>query len=278
MSKLTTGFVKIGQSGPTIDGRTIKPEWLLQAAESYNSATYTALIWPDHMRFQNYGKVLELKAEEAGGVVSLYARIQPNASYVLGNQFGQRLFFSMEIEPNFAGTGKAYLVGLGITDTPASLGTDELKFSQRKQSAESVFLSNVECAFPSDDDDREPTWFTRFRKMFTTTPEEDPMDKAQFEELSGKVDALGSAVDEIKGSLAAFSAAESKPAAPEVPAAPETPPAKPESDSDKFATLTEAVAKLGQQVGDMAKRFEAAKPGTPVPPSTAPADDQAPIY
>jgi len=280
MSKLTSEFRKIGQSGPTIDGRTIKPEWLLQAAESYSPATYTALIWPDHFRWQNYGKVLELKAEEEGGVVSLYARLQPNATYVWENQFGQRLFFSMEIEPSFAGTGKAYLVGLGITDSPASLGTDEMRFSQRKQSAGTVFVSNVECEFPAKEEP-EPSWFTRFREMFSRlpsdqshdNPQEDPMDKAQFEALQGKVNALGTAVEEIKGSLAAFTAASAQ-----KPEAPEKPAAKPEDGSDKFATLTEAVTQLGQQVGDMAKRFEAAKPGTFVPPSTAPAEDQAPIY
>jgi hypothetical protein len=34
----------------------------------------------------------------------------------------------------FAGTGKAYQVGLGMTDTPASLGTQAIKFSNNRHS------------------------------------------------------------------------------------------------------------------------------------------------
>ena len=48
MKKLVTEFVKIGQSGPTADGRNIEAAWLQDAAETYDPAKYTALIWPDH--------------------------------------------------------------------------------------------------------------------------------------------------------------------------------------------------------------------------------------
>jgi hypothetical protein len=34
----------------------------------------------------------------------------------------------MEIQPNFANSGKCYLVGLAVTDDPASLGTEYLEF------------------------------------------------------------------------------------------------------------------------------------------------------
>src|SRR3546814_16550343 len=40
-----------------------------------------------------------------------------------------KLFTSCEIHPDFAGEGKAYLVGLAVTDMPASLGTEPLKFA-----------------------------------------------------------------------------------------------------------------------------------------------------
>jgi outer membrane murein-binding lipoprotein Lpp len=278
MSKptLTTDFVKIGQSGPTIDGRTIKPEWLLQAAESYSPDLYTALIWPEHFRFQNYGKVVELKAEQDGDKVALYARLQPNAAYVWNNQYGQQLFFSMEIDDNFAGSGRAYLLGLAVTDSPASLGTSELKFSARRNSPGSQFYSNVEFTLPDPAEDREPAWVARLFQRFSlnANPREEPMDAKQYAEMQGKIDALGTAVSELKAGVAAFTA---KPeAAPEKHEAPAAAPAD-QADA-KFTALTDAVTKLGAQLTDLTARFEAAKSGTPVPTTEGPAEDNAPIY
>lgn len=282
MSKptLTTDFIKIAQSGATVDGRTMNPEWLLQAAESYNPDTYTALIWPDHFRFQNYGKVLELKAEEEGGVVSLYARLQPNANYLMGNQYGQRLFFSVELDDNFAGTGRAYLLGLGITDSPASLGTSELKFAARRNTPGSQFLANVECVLPAEAEDREPSWVARLFQLFTpnATQREEPMDAQQYAEMQGKIDALASTVTEIKASVAAFTAKPNEQAQPAAPAAPVAPAAAPAEAMDaKFTAVTDAITKLGAQMDGIAARFEAAKSGTPVPPTEGPADDNAPL-
>ncbi|PNB14442.1 GPO family capsid scaffolding protein, partial [Pseudomonas sp. DP16D-E2] len=45
----------------------------------------------------------------------------------------QKLFTSIEIQPEFADTGKPYLRGLAITDDPASLGTQPLHFSRRAE-------------------------------------------------------------------------------------------------------------------------------------------------
>ncbi|WP_459609995.1 GPO family capsid scaffolding protein, partial [Bilophila wadsworthia] len=95
MSKLQTEFVKIAQSGACVDGREIKGQWLLDMAETYSPDTYTALIWPDHQRWQgNFGTVTELRAEEEGGVVSLFARLNPNERYAYVNEQRQKLFFS----------------------------------------------------------------------------------------------------------------------------------------------------------------------------------------
>jgi hypothetical protein len=44
---------------------------------------------------------------------------------------GQKVYTSMEIQPNFANSGKCYLVGLAVTDDPASLGTEYLEFCSR---------------------------------------------------------------------------------------------------------------------------------------------------
>ena len=48
------------------------------------------------------------------------------------NKRGKKIYSSIEIEPKFADTGEAYLTGLAVTDDPASLGVEMLKFSAQK--------------------------------------------------------------------------------------------------------------------------------------------------
>lgn len=137
-------FFRIAVAGTTADGREIKPEWLTQMAETYALGTYPALLNCEHIAgyspeapFNCYGKVLSLKTEEVelsiGGeqkkLLALYAEIDANDQMLAVNKAGQKLFTSCEINPNFAGSGQAYLVGLAITDRPASLGTEPLKFA-----------------------------------------------------------------------------------------------------------------------------------------------------
>lgn len=273
MAKLTTDFVRIGRSGKAIDGREIDPQWLKDMAETYDPAVYTAMIWPDHFRLTNFGKALELKAEEADGVVTLLARLEPNANYLLDNRYGQHLFFSMEVAQNFAGTGKSYLVGLGVTDSPASLGTDELRFSARHTLQGSVFIPGEAFALPQEEE--VPGWFARFLEKFTTKPNpneehEEPMNKEQFEALTGKVDAMAADVAALKEKVEAHSAT---PAAQATPAAPAASGAEGEGDADRFTAIEAALTKLGGQVGEIAKRFETANPGTKVPPTQGAAAD-----
>lgn len=137
-------FFRVAVEGATVDGRTIERDWIEQMAASYAPATYTATINCEHIAgysperpFNCYGKVLSLKAEEAELTVNgekktllaLHAEIEANEQLLEINRAGQKLFTSCEIHPDFAGEGKAYLVGLAITDTPASLGTEPLKFA-----------------------------------------------------------------------------------------------------------------------------------------------------
>jgi hypothetical protein len=80
--------------------------------------------------------MLSLKAEDVqlnvGGQMqtrrALFAEIKALPSLVSLTGAGQKLFTSIEINPNFAGTGKAYLAGIAVTDNPASLGTEMLAF------------------------------------------------------------------------------------------------------------------------------------------------------
>ena len=93
-------------------------------------------LWPDGP-FKRYGDVTEVKAEiisddsALNGKKALFARIAPLDELVSMVRAGQKVYTSMEIRPNFSNTGKCYLIGLAVTDDPASLGTEYLEFCSR---------------------------------------------------------------------------------------------------------------------------------------------------
>lgn len=130
-----TNWLCIATAGDTVDGRIIEDSWILDSAELYDRQLYTACIWPEHERwFGSMGEVLELKAErDEEGTLKLYARLRPNQHLLQANRDGQLLFTSAEFTPtgNFRGTGKTYLEGLGVTCSPASVGTDRLQFNKK---------------------------------------------------------------------------------------------------------------------------------------------------
>ncbi len=137
---LMTGWTCIATSGPTADGRVIEPQWLIDAAETYSRNTYTAMLWPWHAddygsrQFtNNFGEVDALKVETEGDKVKLYARLIPNQFLIEANSYGQKLFTSAELVGNFAQSGRDYLIGVCVTDIPASLGTQKVSFMMNDQ-------------------------------------------------------------------------------------------------------------------------------------------------
>ncbi|WP_201153942.1 GPO family capsid scaffolding protein [Rhodothalassium salexigens] len=136
---MKTKFYRVCRSGPTIDGRTITPDQIDQMAETYDPDTYGARVWVEHLRsllpnddapFKAYGDVLALKAEpDQDGHRVLLAQIDATEDLVKLNARRQKVYWSVEIDPDFAASGKAYLCGLALTDTPASLGTEIIKLS-----------------------------------------------------------------------------------------------------------------------------------------------------
>ena len=93
----------------------------------------------------------------------------------------QKIYTSMEVDLDFADTGEAYLVGLAVTDTPASLGTSMLQFSaqqvkngdesplaSRKQRPENLFSAAVETdlSFSEEAEDKGPTLAERVKALF----------------------------------------------------------------------------------------------------------------
>ena len=160
--KFRSKWVRIFCEGATTDGRTIERAWIEQMAASYDPNTYGARLNCEHIRglgpdsvFGAFGDVLALKAEEvdiAGEKkLALFAQIEPTDSLIELNKKGQKIYTSAEVQPNFADSGKAYPVGLAITDSPASLGTEALKFSAqsglatRKQHKDNLFSAAEEA-------------------------------------------------------------------------------------------------------------------------------------
>ena len=47
-SHLRTDWLCIATEGDTVDGRELKRQWLVDAAETYNRQCYGALIWHEH--------------------------------------------------------------------------------------------------------------------------------------------------------------------------------------------------------------------------------------
>ncbi|MGG7675166.1 GPO family capsid scaffolding protein [Pseudomonas sp. WC2] len=146
---LVSFWKRVATSGTTADGREILPQELRDIAETYRPSKYTAVIWCDHERWSgSHGTVYAVRLVEEGedleeGQIALEAQLKPNDRLLYLNDQGQKLFTSIEITPNFAGSGKAYLTGLGVTDEPASLGTQELYFS-KKTHKDAFYAASVE--------------------------------------------------------------------------------------------------------------------------------------
>lgn len=133
-SPVTTGWVCVATEGTTIDRRKIEADWIVDLAETYNPNLYTALIWEEHDRdLDNLGEVLEARCEKVGGLMKLYARLRPTAKLMSYNERGQKLFCSIEFEDDFRNEGRFYLSGLAVTDSPASVGTDRMRFSAKQR-------------------------------------------------------------------------------------------------------------------------------------------------
>jgi hypothetical protein len=197
---LVSFWKRVATSGPTVDGREILPQELRDIADTYKASTYTAVIWSEHERWSgSHGTVFAVRlvddAEDLQpGQVALEAQLKPNQKLLWLNDQGEKLFTSIEITPNFANTGKAYLTGLAVTDEPASLGTQELYFSNKTHKAAyyaaSVELGSLRDAQPQGELQKLISAFTGLFKRFgleesttettpqTPTESKPPMDEA----------------------------------------------------------------------------------------------------
>lgn len=255
-SNLRTDWVCIASEGKSVDGRDITRQWLTDMAETYDPDFYTALLWPNHDRWSNFGVVQALKTEEVDGKLKLYAILCPNRDLIYYNQQGQYQFCSIEPFENFADTGRTYLYGLGVTDKPASTGTTRLKFSDQHKghaigTSEPLDLSMFKlpkhekadgliakfCSFLASHGELEP-------ETIQTPPEEEEMTKEQFELLLGAVNGLGTKIEGFSAKL------EQKPET----ILPETKPEEGDKSgvsTEQFSQLQETITGLANTVGEL---------------------------
>ncbi len=235
-------FFRVAVEGATVDGRTIDRKWLEEMAATYNRATYGARVNLEHIRgavplsanapFGSYGDVLSLKTEtvdiELGGKtekrLALFAEIEALDPLIELINKGQKLYTSIEVNPAFAGTGMAYLMGIAATDNPASLGTDILEFSAklgdkgplaaRKQQPGNFFSVATETTIELVDDQQNPdptgvfgaikTLIDRFTPATPAPqPQPKPEDKPASEVVGGAdfAAAFGAAMGQMAGAV-----------------------------------------------------------------------------
>ena len=207
---LVSYWKRVATSGPTTDGREILPQELRDIAETYKPSLYTAVIWCEHERWQGtFGTVFAVRLIEEGedlepGQVALEAQLKPNDRLLALNDQGQKLFSSIEIYPNFQGKGKAYMTGMAVTDEPASVGTQELYFSnktsKRAHYAASVPLTLLDETEPQGEMNKFVALFSGLLKRFgieetpaspqTPTESKPPMDEATAKALKALLEQL----------------------------------------------------------------------------------------
>ena len=163
-------FFRVATEGATTDGREIQRSWIEQMAKNFNREKYGARVWLEHYRgtvpggaFDALGDVISVEARTVeDGKLALFAQIEALPALVAMNKAKQKIYTSIEVDPNFAKSGEAYLTGLAVTDSPASLGTEVLKFAAgnpdaspfkgKKHSEGALFTAAVETELGLDGD------------------------------------------------------------------------------------------------------------------------------
>lgn len=155
---MKTKPILLATAGSTVDGREIAEADIDQMASSYDPKTYGARTNIEHIRgisgqspFFAYGDVVSVSVGEVDvnfngkpekrkalyGVLDL----TDNAKALI--EAGQKVYPSIEIIPNFGGKGFSYLGGVALTDSPASIATDRIKFNRFQPGA--LVLSHDEA-------------------------------------------------------------------------------------------------------------------------------------
>lgn len=221
-------FFRVFTEGDSADGRVIERKWIEQMAATFNPTKYGARVWLEHIRgilpdspFKAYGDVTAVKAEEVEidgkKKLALFAQIDATPELIAMNKARQKVYTSVEIDPDFAKSGQCYLVGLGVTDSPASLGTEMLAFAagakinpleSRKQRPENLFTAAHEAAIEFEPDaPTAPEGETLFAKIKTLLGGEKKDTAARFADVDQAVVAIAASQKEALDAAAAQSKA-----------------------------------------------------------------------
>lgn len=213
MAAIKAKRFRIAVEGATTDGRVISRDWISQMAKNYDPAMYGARVNMEHIKgytpdspFRRYGDVTALTAEEITdgplkGKLALYGDIDPTPELVELTKARQKIYTSVEINTKFADTGEAYLIGIAVTDDPASLGTEILSFSatakanplaSRKQDKDNLFTAAEETVIEFEEvADVAPKLLERIAAMFSAKKK---TDGEQFADVSAAVTAVAEQV------------------------------------------------------------------------------------
>ncbi|EON3425248.1 GPO family capsid scaffolding protein [Escherichia coli] len=255
---------RVAVSGSTVDGREISPVHLREAAENFNPDVYAARVNVEHYlspcpssEFSAMGDVTALSTEDItegplAGRTALYAEIEPTERMKQLVADGKKIYSSIELHPQFSVNGRAYLVGLAMTDTPASLGTERLKFTAQQRQAVMTFNSVqgeapliseaieseiIEMAEQRQEEDTQ--WFNRVMGIIGRGRK---ADDASFSRIQEAVEGVATSQADI---IDRFNALETRH----------------QQDSQKITSLTTELAalkeKLRTQDGDPQNRFTA---------------------
>ncbi|HHN8303633.1 GPO family capsid scaffolding protein [Morganella morganii] len=214
--------VRICTEGATTDGRTVQRSWLTDIEQNYDPNVYGARINLEHLSYEwmpRFGDVESVHTAEITegalkGKLALYATLLPTDELIQMNKKRQKVYTSVEIAPKFSDTGEAYLVGLAVTDSPASLGTEMLQFSQqsgnspfaaRKQAKENVFTlaeeTLIEFADEKPEEPKGPSLFSRITEMLTGKGKQDD---ARFHDVHQSVELCAKAIEAIQADVTAL--------------------------------------------------------------------------
>jgi hypothetical protein len=293
-SKTQTGWVIAATEGATVDGRTITKAWINEMAETYSIDEYTAVIWPEHFRSswgpfegKNWGTVDEVKASKQGGKLRLFIKLTANDYLLEANKDGQKLFMSIEPNTDFKGTGKCYLQGLAVTDSPASTGTSRLKFSigeneivhdysqlEVLQNSDFIFTAPNKSAPNDANNDKQAeakSLLTKLCNLFSTpspltnqateasdNAEDEPMTEAQYNALMGKFDDVTVQVKSLEDKFGTLDAKVEKFS---LPGEEQTPKEKPVEETpagitaEQFSQLNTSLTGLTEKFGSLETKF-----------------------
>ena len=204
---------RIAVQGATTDGREISRDWISQMAKNYDPTVYGARVNMEHIKgyaadstFRRFGDVTKVEAEEItegplAGKLALFGFIDPTPELIELTKARQKVYTSIEVNPKFSDTGEAYLIGLAVTDDPASLGTEYLSFSatakanplaSRKQDKENLFTAAEETLIEFyDEADAGPSLLSRMKELFTR---KEKTDDERFSDVSAAVTAVAEQV------------------------------------------------------------------------------------